>query len=95
MSIHVKPTAVERRDMLAQLGRERLRAASDPKLLARLDQAYENVRLIRAGRACHIDLDTEIRAAFRRGDRFYAIELCLATGREDDFIAGRYEGVQP
>jgi hypothetical protein len=69
----------------------RLRAASDPVLLARVDQAREIVRLVRAGRACRADLHQEIRAALRRGDTAYALELAHDTGLIDKFIEGKFE----
>jgi hypothetical protein len=62
----------------------RMRAASHPALLARLDQAHEIAALVRAGRACHADLHQEIRTARRRGDNFYAIELARDTGLIDE-----------
>ena len=58
----------------------RLRAASDAVLLARIDEAREIVSLVRAGRACHADWHREIRAALRRGDRAYGIQLAIDTG---------------
>lgn len=64
----------------------KLRAASDPVLLARLDQAVEIVRLVRAARACHADLTLEIRAALRRGDRAYGIQLAIDTGLINKFV---------
>jgi hypothetical protein len=69
----------------------RLRAASDPGLLARVDRAIEAARAIRCARACHIDPRKEIRAALRRGDRFYAGEVARDTGLLDEFIEGKFE----
>jgi hypothetical protein len=65
----------------------RLRAASDPALLARIDAAREIVALVRAGRACHVDIRTEIRAAERRGDHACALELAIDIGRGDVLAA--------
>ena len=72
----------------------RLRAASAPVLLARLDHGGEIVALVRAGRACHADIRTEIRAALRRGDTAYALEIAVTTNRIDDFINGRLAGME-